>query len=60
MQTKCEIFTSLRDLVFLLLYHSKSSGFFFLKMALFASAENLDFALIFSKCCHCELIQDNS
>ena len=31
MQTKCEIFTSLRNLVFLLLYHSKSSGFFFWK-----------------------------
>ena len=31
MLTKCEIFTSLRDLVFLLLYHSKSSGFFFWK-----------------------------
>ena len=28
MLTKCEIFTSLRDLVFLLLDHSKSSGFF--------------------------------
>ena len=48
MLTKCEIFTSLR-ILFSCYYTIQSELVFFLKMALFASAENLDFALIFSK-----------